>query len=148
MNNFYVYTHRLLATGEPFYVGKGLGRRCVEFSGRSERWRMVAAAGFYHEFERKGLSEVDAVDFEAELIAKFGREVDGGSLVNLARRGRVSGAVGRVLVSPKLSSETIGVVSSWMASQEAPWTFSALANMALREFLDARTDDGICHVAV
>ena len=66
---FYVYIHSRADTGEPFYVGKGTGRRLRSTSGRSEYWRrIVAKHGLRAEIVAQFEVESDAHAHEIEAI--------------------------------------------------------------------------------
>lgn len=96
---FYVYVWRD-AAGQPFYVGKGKGRRAWDVNVRSREFKAVHASGgcsvdivdwFIHESQAHAL--------EVDLIARYGRGDMGGLLVNKTDGGEgTSGA--------KLSAET------------------------------------------
>ncbi len=93
-SGFYVYVWRR-PNGEPFYVGKGTGKRAYSTNKRSEEFKEVYALGgctvdivdwFIHESQ--------AHAFEIDLIERFGRRQFGGVLVNKTDGGE--GAVGSV----------------------------------------------------
>lgn len=93
-SGFYVYVWRR-PNGEPFYVGKGTGKRAYSTNKRSKEFKEVYALGgctvdivdwFIHESQ--------AHAFEIDLIERFGRRQFGGILVNKTDGGE--GAVGSV----------------------------------------------------
>lgn len=97
---FYVYMFLDPLRGdEPFYVGKGKGKRAWAHTGNSHtdnRIRGIRAAGFRHTVRvvRDGLSETTALKVEAFLILKLGRaDLGTGSLTNW----HGSGADARIL---------------------------------------------------
>lgn len=86
---FYVYVHRRQSDKEPFYVGKGYGRRAYETSEkrRSKHWTNVARKhGVYVEIYRTDLTEDEAFALEKLLISRFREE--GRPLVNVADGGQ------------------------------------------------------------
>lgn len=74
-DHFYVYVHRRLSTGEPFYVGKGAGQRAYMFKGRNEHWNRIVSkdGGRNLTFVARGLDEELAFFAEVELIEKYRR---------------------------------------------------------------------------
>lgn len=88
MNKYYVYIHRKLTDGLPFYVGKGSGNRATNFSckGRSEYWlRTANKYGVVVEIYKDNLTEEDAYKIEKVLIQRI--EHFGIILCNLAEGG-------------------------------------------------------------
>jgi len=102
MENYKVYLHIKLDTGEPFYVGKGKGQRPNTSSNRSEWWyKTVKKHGFDIIILEDNLSNKEAFQKEIYWIARIGRQKLGnGSLINLTDGGE--GASGN-----KQSAETI-----------------------------------------
>jgi hypothetical protein len=96
MNIYYVYTLRVEGDADPFYVGKGKGRRAYAHfapskvkakSHKNHTIRKAWESGkeVLVDFLVKDVSEGDAIRIEAEHIAKYGRAFDGsGILTNLA----------------------------------------------------------------
>lgn len=85
-NSAYVYIHIRLDTNEVFYVGKGIGfchqRACAKTS-RNKAWKeIIKHAEWGIEIVFDGLSRAEATNKEVELIAKYKRICDGGTLVN------------------------------------------------------------------
>lgn len=67
----YVYIHKDKATGVPFYVGKGVGRRAHSRKGRNHLWHEKdesLANDYAVEIVEQGLTEDDACDLEMHLI--------------------------------------------------------------------------------
>ena len=81
---FYVYIHRKKSNNKIFYVGKGFGDRYQTSSGRSLHWhRVVNKYGFTCEVVKDNLQEWYALEFEKELILKYGRlDLGEGLLIN------------------------------------------------------------------
>ena len=84
---FYVYVHRRIGTGIPFYVGKGHGYRANTHKSRNPHWKNIVAkdGGLEVEFIVKDVSEERAFFIEMETIAKY--RSAGISLVNLTDGG-------------------------------------------------------------
>ena len=91
LEGYYVYVFRDLE-GVPRYVGKGTGNRHADRS-------PYAHTGAVHlllkskkhmpvEIVASGLTEEDAYALETETVAKFGRQLDGGTLFNVSQGGR------------------------------------------------------------
>ena len=93
--NYYVYAY-LGLDGEPYYVGKGKGRRYL-----SNHYKVPVPAEEYIRFFQTGMLEEDAFALERKLIKFYGREgiEPGGILLN-----RTSGGNGGY--SPLFSEET------------------------------------------
>jgi hypothetical protein len=74
-NSFYVYVHSRASNGEPFYVGKGRGRRCENLCRRNAHWKNIVAkaGGFYTSILASGLDEDFAFLLESEAIDKYRR---------------------------------------------------------------------------
>lgn len=91
---FYVYLWRQ-ANGQPFYVGKGKDRRAHDLYDRSEEFMAVHSGGDCSvEIVDWFVHESQALAFEVELIAKYGRCDMGGVLVNKTDGG--DGCVGHI----------------------------------------------------
>lgn len=97
MNSYYVYELRR-PTGEVFYVGKGIRWRIESHENDAKKNRI----GHLYNVIRKlwsdgqkvhkekvatGLTNDTAMKLECELIAKYGRKCDGGTLVNITLGG-------------------------------------------------------------
>lgn len=79
---FYVYVWRD-ASGQPFYVGKGRGKRAYDVYDRSPEFMEIHRAGKCTvEIVDEFILESQALAHEVELIAKYGRRDFGGVLVN------------------------------------------------------------------
>lgn len=105
VSDFYVYVHKDPKTGEPFYVGKGRGKRAYDRGSRHQDWtRHVETMGgdFEVEIVEKGLLERDAYFIEAKLIGEIGKRNDGtGPLVNWTDGGEDElGLIGFVVEIP------------------------------------------------
>lgn len=84
---FYVYKHVDSATGVPFYVGKGRGRRAYHKSNRTQVWKDRVASlkdGYDVEIVEEDLTERAAYGLEFDLISelqeKLANQTAGGSL--------------------------------------------------------------------
>lgn len=95
MNNiFYTYIHIRPDTNEPFYVGKGKGRRYKTKTGRNQYWHNVVNKNngvFESKIIFEGLTEKEALLKEVEVEKELKEK--GYNLVNLAETGN-SGPVG------------------------------------------------------
>lgn len=96
-SDFYVYVWRR-PNGEPFYIGKGCGRRAKSTQRRNPIFKSIVAKmramGDEPKVERivEGLTEKEAFDREVALIAEYRLMRDGGTLSNLTHGGEgVSG---------------------------------------------------------
>lgn len=86
---YYVYAHCKVSDNQPFYIGKGKGKRAYSKKGRSSFWKKVTNKyDWYVSILHSNLSEQDALNKEIELIALYGRRDNGtGVLVNLTDGG-------------------------------------------------------------
>jgi len=86
-DNFYVYVHSRLHTGEPFYIGKGRARRAYAPKSRSPHWENIVAkdGGFHVNFLARNIDEELAFLAEMEAIDKYRRL--GVKLINLTDGG-------------------------------------------------------------
>ena len=93
-DKFYTYIHYTLNENIPFYVGKGKGYRCLSVD-RSQWWQnVVNKHNYYIVIDSINLTEEQAFLREKELVIKFGRKQNGGTLVNLTDGGEgVSGKI-------------------------------------------------------
>lgn len=85
-DSFYVYVHSRYKNGEPFYVGKGCGRRIVAGK-RNRHWHNVVNkdGGFYASIVARGIDEEFALLLEKEVIDKYRRA--GARLTNRTNGG-------------------------------------------------------------
>lgn len=90
---FYVYVHSRPSNGEPFYIGKGNGKRARKRDGRTLHWRNIVKkeGGFHISFLTRNVEEDLAILAEVEAIDLFRRR--GCSLINLTDGGE--GVTGR-----------------------------------------------------
>lgn len=70
--NFYVYTHHHVETGEIFYVGKGTRRRAWNVSSRSETWKSASGGRAIVHIIFDKISEDLALYIERMLISMLG----------------------------------------------------------------------------
>ena len=83
---YYVYIHCRKDSGEPFYVGKGKGRRAWKKNSRSNRWKSVVKKhGYDVEIAWKNIPEKEAFEWEYHLIFQF--KLRGFVLVNFTEGG-------------------------------------------------------------
>lgn len=89
-----VYVHKIRQTGVVFYVGIGLREsRAFQKKYRNNHWRNIVNKHEYDvEIMERDLSWSDACLMEIDLISKYKRHVDGGSLCNITKGGE--GVVG------------------------------------------------------
>jgi hypothetical protein len=90
--SYYVYALKdpRSSPAKPFYIGKGTGTRAYDHlikpdeSRKGHRIREIAKAGYEVLVTQlaDGLSELQAMKIEAELISAFGTEATGGFLTN------------------------------------------------------------------
>ena len=73
---YYIYVHFCKDNGDPFYVGKGKGKRAFEKgSRRGEHWKRVAEKhGYTVGFALENVPEKEALSLEEFLIAQFRSE--------------------------------------------------------------------------
>jgi hypothetical protein len=72
MNKFYVYIHIRLDNMQPFYVGKGCGKRKISKLGRSKLWHdIVNKYGFKIEVIAEKLEEKEAYNIEKNIIYEY-----------------------------------------------------------------------------
>lgn len=91
IQDYYVYLHKDKATGVPFYVGKGKGRRARQTKSRGAPWEKKVEslpAGYEIEIVENTLTEEEAHDLEIHLIWKHKRVDEGGTLVNITPGGQ------------------------------------------------------------
>lgn len=99
---YYVYEHREADTGRVFYIGKGYGNRKGRTCDRNPYWHHVAKKhGFTSHIIKSGMTELDALKYEIEMISAYGREnlcnlTDGGEGVsNPSEKARMGQALGQ-----------------------------------------------------
>jgi len=89
---FYIYSHLRSDTKEPFYIGKGNGKRAFAIINRNKLWHEIVkdAGGFIVNFLVKNIDEELALLSEREVIDSYRKR--GVNLVNLTSGGQgVSG---------------------------------------------------------
>ena len=86
MNNYYVYIHKT-KDGNPFYIGKGKGKRAYSIA-RNNHWKeFVSRIGQYNiEIPYTNLTEEKALQLEKELIAQIGLD----NLTNILAEGYIT----------------------------------------------------------
>lgn len=91
-DNFYVYIWYNPENNQPFYVGKGTGKRAYDVSDKSRnvffmrKYNKIKSTGLepYVVIEHDNLTESDALSKEHELILKYKPTFEGGILTNLS----------------------------------------------------------------
>jgi hypothetical protein len=109
VNDFYVYEHLRVDTGEPFYVGKGRRKRAFRSDGRSDFWKRIVqkSGGFTVRFVAKNLSEKIAFELEVKRIAALKRS--GARICNLTAGGEgLSGYVPTEIHKKRISDSKSG----------------------------------------
>lgn len=97
MKKYYTYINKL-PNGTPFYVGVGTyypngdcyknrHHRAFIHNKRSKSWKEKASNGFHSDIVFRSDLRDDCFNKEIELIERYGRECDGGCLVNGAKGG-------------------------------------------------------------
>lgn len=85
-NKYYVYIHYNKKNGNPFYVGKGTGKRLNKSYGRNQYWRRIKEKyGFESEKVEDGLNEKEAFEMEIYWISQL--KAWGFELCNLTEGG-------------------------------------------------------------
>jgi hypothetical protein len=89
MEKYYVYLHIKADSGEPFYVGKGKGRRVFNKISRNSWWKnIVNKHGLDIIFLEKDISEEKSMELEIYWINRIGRrDLGNGPLVNMTDGG-------------------------------------------------------------
>ena len=83
---FYIYTHIRNDNNQPFYVGKGKGKRCFSKKGRNQYWhRIVDKYGYQIKIVANNLDEELAFLAETECIDLY--KTIGYELVNMTNGG-------------------------------------------------------------
>lgn len=94
MTDYYVYVFIDLAINETFYIGKGRGDRYLDhlalchkqntaFYKRLHPMVMTRKEDIHVIFLKSGMTEIEAFEFEIEMIAKYGRlDLGTGCLTN------------------------------------------------------------------
>lgn len=114
---YFVYQHRRPDTGEIFYIGKGCRTPLKKYiranttSRRNIHWKRVVekVGGFIVEVLVDFFEEGDALAFEQEMIAAYGRSNFGGILCNITAGGEgQSGVVMPTEVRAKIAAANRG----------------------------------------
>ena len=98
MPDFYAYAYFDPRDGAPFYIGKGQGYRARKHlhqatnRGVADRLSTLRALGLRPTIETYPCAdEAAAFELERQLIARYGRECEGGPLCNILEAGERSG---------------------------------------------------------
>ena len=88
-NEYYIYLHVKLNTGEPFYIGKGKGQRAFQKTGRNNRWKKLVNKYDYDIIIlEEGYTDLESCEREKYWIKRIGRnDLNLGPLVNMTDGG-------------------------------------------------------------
>ena len=126
---FYVYIHRRLDTMQPFYVGKGSGKRASVKNNRNIWWQRVSEkAGFEPEIIAYWQSEADALEHERFIIACF--KDMGIGLTNI-EDGGLPGPVGKG--QPKSKEHRAKIAAAHKGKKKTPHTPEAREKARARQ---------------
>lgn len=105
--DFCVYIHRRLASGAPFYIGKGYRKRVRERHNRNRHWRNIVAkdGGFTTTLLADNVDEDFAFLIETEAISVFRKR--GCALVNMTDGGEGVSGLSRPDVSARMLGNSI-----------------------------------------
>ncbi len=107
---YYVYAHTK-PDSTVFYIGKGTRGRAWSTHGRNTRWqRTVAKHGYAVELLADGLTQEQAVEEEAQVIAYFKQF---GQLVNILDRGDISPTC-----NPEVAAKVSVAASAWQRGRK------------------------------
>lgn len=124
-NCYYVYIHRRLSDGKPFYVGKGKNYRAWSKSGRGTHWtRVVNKHGYEVEIVFEDLEEKEAFQCEVDVMLEL--RYFGYVLCNLNDGGNNGVPYEAVLRSANLRRGK----PSWNKGLPSPKTVGKLNNSA------------------
>ena len=138
MSKFYVYIHRRVTDGKPFYVGKGSGNRAWQFMGkqRNPYWHRVKNKhGVSVEIVFDNLTENEAFQCEKDTILEF--NYFGYDLTNLTKGGEGSSGInftdqqrlniaeglinkryaGRIKIKPEVKRECVSGINNPFADK-------------------------------
>nr|DAT72370.1 MAG TPA: GIY-YIG nuclease superfamily protein [Crassvirales sp.] len=104
-DDYVVYEHFISNTKEVFYVGSGTKTRAYSLypssAGRPKEWKDIILKNKCDvSIVAENLSKEEAKELESNLINKYKRKIDGGTLVNLAtyNNKRSEGELGRPIL--------------------------------------------------
>lgn len=88
-NKYYIYLHVKKTNGEPFYIGKGTGKRCEVKHSRSSHWKNIVNK---HDYDiillETNLTIEESINYEKYWIKRIGRkDLNLGTLVNFTDGG-------------------------------------------------------------
>jgi hypothetical protein len=115
---FYVYTWFRPDKNEVFYVGKGKGSRSSNTYRRNAHFKNIlnklSELGMAPTVVRvaDGLTESEAFKIEIELISKYRRAEDGGTLCNITTGGDGASGVVKSIESRRRTSESVKIALS------------------------------------
>jgi len=113
MNNYYIYLHINILTGEPFYVGKGKNNRAFSKKSRNQWWfHIVNKYGYDILFLEENLNKSESYIKEKYWIDRIGRkDLNKGPLVNLTDGGEGS-------LNYKHNEESIKKIMSYVNNRD------------------------------
>lgn len=107
---YYVYAHTK-PDSTVFYIGKGTRGRAWSTRGRNTRWqRTVAKHGYAVQLLADGLTQEQALEEEAQIIAHFKQF---GQLVNILDRGDISPTC-----NPEVAAKVSIAASAWQRGRK------------------------------
>lgn len=88
LQTHHVYRHINPTTFETFYIGIGVNNRAYSKACRNKFWHSyIRKHGLIVDIIATGLTREQAAKMEIELIAHYGKRIDGGMLVNISDGG-------------------------------------------------------------
>lgn len=135
---FYVYQY-VDDLGIPYYIGKGKGKRIHE-----KHHRTIVPVLECRQLVKTGLTELEALTLENELIRQYGRKIDGGILDNTKLNQWIclAGWNHSQATKNKISNSTKGKLKSEETKQKMRKPKTAEHAEKIRQANLGRKDDG------
>ena len=131
---FYTYMHVKADTGQPFYIGKGKGKRAWAKHGRNIHWHRTAAKhGVHVEILSRWELEADALEHERLLIACMKER-----LVNLSDGGEGSSGYQHLSDAKQKMSAAFMARSDRQEVQVAATQAARLSNIGRPKSIDTK----------